>query len=492
MREPPSNPESVTRDRHLLGWLAGAAVLIVASAFAASQSHRFSYDYEVIEMPALALAAGLCSAGLVFALLVPLLIRRSVDGRPMPCDAGRRPALLIVIVAGFVARLVLLPSEPMLEDDYQRYLWDGGVTASGLNPFAASPRSAAAADPSTPLGRLAQGSGTIVERIGHAGLKTIYPPVAQAAFALAHGLSPWNLTSWKWVLLGCDAALLALLLVLLAEAGRPLLWCALYWWNPLVLKEVFNSAHMEPVVMVPVMAALLLVVRRRPVVATAMLGIAAGAKVWPLLLVPLAVRPLLTEPKRLLLALGLLAALMALWAWPVIAGGLDNTSGFVAYAEQWRTNSALLPALESAIRLLTSPFAGPEAAGRLARALLAVTAVAVAVGMAIAPLDGPLSIIRRAGAVCAALVLLSPSQYPWYAIWFLPFLPFLTLRSFLALTALLPVYYVFFHFNARSQPDIFRVWVVWLIWLPAWAALWIDVSEKIREATFAGSVRASR
>ena len=72
-------------------------------------------------------------------------------------------------------------------------------------------------------------------------------------------------------------------------------------------------------------------------------------------------------------------------------------------------------------------------------------------------------------------MLLSPAQYPWYAIWFLPFLPFLPLRCFLVLTVTLPVYYAFFHFNARGHPDIFRNGLVWVIWLPAWIALWMDL-----------------
>ena len=96
-------------------------------------------------------------------------------------------------MAGLAARLILIPSEPMLEDDYQRYLWEGGVVAAGLNPYATSPRSANEAGPQTKLGALAHASGDVIDRVAHAGLKTIYPPVAQAAFALAHKLNPWSL-----------------------------------------------------------------------------------------------------------------------------------------------------------------------------------------------------------------------------------------------------------------------------------------------------------
>ncbi|HQJ46992.1 MAG TPA: hypothetical protein PK195_10130, partial [Ignavibacteriaceae bacterium] len=34
-----------------------------------------------------------------------------------------------IIFTGLFARLILIPSSPILDDDYYRYLWDGAVTA---------------------------------------------------------------------------------------------------------------------------------------------------------------------------------------------------------------------------------------------------------------------------------------------------------------------------------------------------------------------------
>ena len=438
-------------------------------------SPRFGYDHEVIDLPALSLAAGLCISGLVFAVGVPTLLRRTWPTERADAPAAPGGALLMILVAGLAARLILIPSEPMLEDDYQRYLWDGGVTAAGLNPYALSPKRASGADRQTEIGALAEASGAIIDRIAHAGLRTIYPPVAQAAFALAHKLSPWSLMAWKSVVLVLDVVVLTLVLALLAEIGRSPLWVALYWWNPLVLKELFNSGHMEPVLMAPLLLALLLAIRRRPLAAVAALAVAAGAKIWPVLLLPLLVRPLLHDRRRLALALGLFAVLMLLWLWPIVIGGLDDSSGFVAYAAHWRTNSALFPMLErilgAAGRLLGT---APVWSERSVRVLLALSVGGFALWQARTPADEPADLVRRAGMIAAALVLLSPAQYPWYAIWFLPFLPFLPLRCFLALTVTLPIYYAFFHFNARGAPDVFRHGIVWIIWIPAWIALALD------------------
>ena len=45
-----------------------------------------------------------------------------------------------IIFTGLFARLILIPSSPILEDDFYRYLWDGAVTANEFNPYVYSPQ----------------------------------------------------------------------------------------------------------------------------------------------------------------------------------------------------------------------------------------------------------------------------------------------------------------------------------------------------------------
>jgi hypothetical protein len=145
----------------------------------------------------------------------------------------------------------------------------------------------------------------VLERINHSDLRTIYPPVAQGVFALAHWIGPWKLTAWRGLILILDMVTIALLLALLRDLGRSPLWAALYWWNPIVLKELFNSAHMDAIIVPLILGALLLAIRKRPLAATACLTLAAGAKIWPLILLPLVWRGLLDKPRKLALAIAL-------------------------------------------------------------------------------------------------------------------------------------------------------------------------------------------
>ena len=88
-------------------------------------------------MPVAWLVAGLVLAGGVYALFLAPLIANSLGD-----SAALHHIMVWIVAAGLAARLVLLLSAPILEDDYQRYLWDGAITANGKSPYAVSPKDA--------------------------------------------------------------------------------------------------------------------------------------------------------------------------------------------------------------------------------------------------------------------------------------------------------------------------------------------------------------
>ena len=47
----------------------------------------------------------------------------------------KRILLYVILAAGLFCRLLMFLPEPVMEDDYQRYMWDGAVTANGYNPY---------------------------------------------------------------------------------------------------------------------------------------------------------------------------------------------------------------------------------------------------------------------------------------------------------------------------------------------------------------------
>jgi alpha-1,6-mannosyltransferase len=459
-------------------WLALGIGLVGWAVALTLFSGRFGYNVEVIDMPIPAMVGLLLGAGLCFAgVLVPLL------SRPVPPGAliSERHLLVLIIAAGFAARAACFFSEPILEDDYQRYLWDGAVTARGINPYRHAPADVLEKGAAHPLVAIAAQAGVVLQRIGHSDLTTIYPPVAQAAFAIAHRLTPFSLTGWRGLLLLADLATLALLLRLLAEMGRPLVWVAIYWWNPLVIKQVFNAAHMDAL-LVPLLLTAVLFAQRRPLLATSAIGLAVGVKFWPAMLLPLLWRAHVSSPRLLMKMIAVFVPFAALAVLPQILTGLDREAGVVAYATSWSRNSALFPVVEGAVSVVAGAERGPV----WARIIIAATMLVAVARLAWSPLQSRNELIRRIVMAIGALLLLSPAQYPWYAVWISSFLALWPLYGFLLLPVTLSLYELYFYCAARDVTFIFSSYVVWLVWLPVWATLLLVDARAMRTKERAG------
>ena len=454
--------------RRRAAWIATGGALLAGALATLAFGDAFAYEIDVADTPVAWLVAVGMASGAVY-LALPRLIRMSHPSAPL--IAG-------MIGLGFALRLAMLPSTPILEDDVYRYLWDGAVVSAGIDPYAHAPSEVLANTLGDDIGdgaalaRLAGESGVVLERVNHPHLRTIYPPAAQAVFALANGLAPWNLTAWRGVLLVFDAATLALIAALLATLGRSPLWAALYWWNPLVVKELFNSAHMDGLLLPFMLGAVLLAVRGRPVWAAGALAIAAGMKLWPVLLLPVILRTAWCDARATAAAVPVFAALAGAMAWPVIAAGLGPDSGFTAYGRTWEMNDALFMAVAWGMAgALDAANIAAYHAGILARLAVVAALAALVAWQCRAPADTAEALCGRVLAVVAALFLLGPTAYPWYYVWMAPFLAVTPRFSLLALSALLPLYYLRFHFDARGAAEVFDHGIVWLEYLPVWALL---------------------
>ena len=158
--------------------------------------------------------------------------------RPGSCGAARGRAMRRRRSSSLPSRcapsVVLAP--PYLSSDIYRYVWDGRVIAAGINPYGYVPNDphlAALRDPD------------IFPEINRGNYaRTIYPPAAQAIFFLVTRLGE-SLTVMKLAMVGFEAIAVVLMLRLLAAAGRPASWIAVYAWNPLPLWEFAGSGHID-------------------------------------------------------------------------------------------------------------------------------------------------------------------------------------------------------------------------------------------------------
>jgi hypothetical protein len=427
-------------------------------------SSQFDHSVPLIDKPVLWLIGLELAAGAFFLFSVYAI--RSV--------AANRSMAAWVLLVGFALRGLMIGSTPMLEDDYYRYLLDGAVVAKGYSPYRYEPdrfKSQTDLLPE-PLRQVASDGQDSIGRINHPHLKTIYPPVAQAVFATAYLLGPWSVLALKALFLLFDVATAALLWLILRGLGRSPTWVLIYWWNPLVIKEIYNSAHMDVIALPLVLGALMLGFRGMSLRASGTLALAVGAKVWPLVLAPVLFRPLLREPRKFFASLGFFAAATIVLFAPVYMAGPDTGSGFAAYGRAWEMNDALYMLILWVVKRLLEFSSLQGIHAHVAARVVVICALAGWIAWVLRKENTDSGLLwDKCLLIVAALFLLSPAQFPWYYLWVIPFVTISPRVSLLVLNVLVPLYYFCFYFLAHGQIETFDNLIVWFEYVPVWVLI---------------------
>jgi hypothetical protein len=348
----------------------GAAQAGVYLALAVWQGYRTA--------PNLALALA-CVAFILY--LGALRAARPLDGRR---------AFTIAVLLGLSFRLLLVPEPPFFSDDFFRYLWDGAVQLRGINPYRHAPADSF----------LAGIDDVLRARVNHPQVHTIYPPLAQLAFALNAALGGgWLGLKLLW--LACDAAIAALVYGLVDPRRRLQLW-TLYWWSPLVVLEIAWNAHLDLLGVLPVVAAVWLTHRFSAPSNGLGAAVAAAtlAKHFPAALLPAAARS--ANPLRVTLTF---VACFTLLYLPYLDAGHRLFSGLFTFASAWRFNAGLF---DLAVWLTGSIFVVKIAA---ATVVLLVIAQSV---------RNRWRFERSAYWIIGVILVLSPTVHPWYLLWMIP------------------------------------------------------------------------
>ena len=354
-------------------------------------------------------------------------------------SASRNSHPLFVLFSAALLRATLLARSPDLSDDAWRYLWDGSLAARGVSPYAYAPADPAVRDHAPDL----------YSRLGHRDVRTVYPPAAQAAFRVFGGGG--SLLAWKTFAAAADVSVVALL----AGAGGPGAGfaAALYAFHPLPVTESAGQGHLDSVGVALLLASLAHLFRRRRGLA----GVAFAASVLTKYVSLAAAIPLLRRGRGKFLAAAVLSA-AALWL-AASRPGAPPVGGLGQYATRWDFNSPLyattvgmmdaarFPATAKEIFLgLKERWGHPDWTLKVfpyfysaffARILLGLLLAALLIGIGWR--------VRRIEAAVfaslAALLLCSPTLYPWYLLWILPFAAKRREPAFLFLSFSIPLSY---------------------------------------------------
>lgn len=384
----------------------------------------------------------------------------------VPRLAASRAQLGVVVAVALLLRVPAWIAPPAHSDDVYRYLWDGHVARHAINPYRHAPAA-------PELKALRNGDW---ERINNRELPTIYPPLAELAFAAAPSL--W---AWKLLVALADGAVAALLLAWLDDRRRAIVWL----WSPLVAVELAQNAHVDALGVALLVGALFAWSRGRAALAGALAAAAAAVKLLPATVL-LAMRRRRAAVAAALVALALLLPYAAFrgslgeygrrWrnddgAFALLNAGAERVVAHTRFARRYEPESATVA------RLITGrdrdQVFPDEAANLLARLVAGALFVAV-VAWALARRATPLSL---AEAAFGAFALLTPALHPWYVVWLLPLVAAGASWAWIVLAVLVPLAYRPLDGWMLTHVWSDRVWTRALIHGATWLALAIDRSR---------------
>tara|TARA_B100000315_G_scaffold42905_1_gene37793 strand:+ start:2073 stop:3482 length:1410 start_codon:yes stop_codon:yes gene_type:complete len=388
--------------------------------------------------------------------------------------------LKIVLLFAILFRLVMLPSNPIQEDDYYRYLWDGKVTRNGINPYKYSPdeiREFAENREniehtykkikeleSLNLIRFENYQSEILfDRINHPDVPTIYPPFSQIVFSFADVFLGGGIPSLRIILLIFDLAVLWMIFLLLKSQKINPLYSIIYAWSPLVIKEITNSLHMESIPLLFLTLSTYLLIKSCPRMSILTYSLSILSKYYSLMLLPIVLAEIRKDGwLKLFTAAIILLFTLLIFCFPFINNEWSMFEGLIIYGSQWERNDSIF----AVIKYLT---------GNRQMAIIIVFGLFTVI-LGYVALVGE-NIVKKILIILAAFFLLSPTQYPWYFISFLPFLTLYPNRALLLLSGLLSLYYLEFYFIYHQFNQAILL-IRWFEYLPFYILLIYDMFIK--------------
>ena len=333
--------------------------------------------------------------------------------------SNRKIPFVWIIVTALLLRLISLYGEPLFEDDYFRYMWDGYQTVTTMDPYTLAPSAFFDRED------FPESFDPILSLINYPDIATVYGPVTQWIFALGYLIDAAEV--WPLQLLAGLADIILMLVLYRLGAGNALL---LYAWSPLVLKEFSLTAHPDIYALLAMFLGVLAAAKKQVWLAGVCLALAVGSKVFAILVLPY-----------------LLARRWSVRYWAILCGWFVITIGLItaffgsvkiwfpdglqAMAGSWLFNSAVyllllevLPAQAIKIFLLIC--------FSIVTGIICFTRLMDARKRSLAPVDHnalskPAALWSntedgfRGDWLFMLFLLALPVVNPWYVIWVLPF-----------------------------------------------------------------------
>jgi alpha-1,6-mannosyltransferase len=421
-----------------------------------------------------------------------------------------------MIAFGLLFRFSILPAQQIQEDDVYRYLWDGKVFSNNINPFEYSPsevhdfKELRIQNPETyyevynarnerELEQLAElkwespKSIKFLERINHPSVPTIYPPMAQYVFRTVYFFQPDSILAMRLAFLIFDILALFFIIGIISKLGLNTNMSVVYFWCPLVIKETFNSTHLDIIGISFLCGSIYFLVHNRHTLATFFLALGFLGKLYPAILFPLYIQACLQQYKKSeenpwripILNTLFFIGIIILGYIPFMGIDLHIFDGLKAYSLYWQSNDSIFACFLFLFRSLPGDLSSITfLSNSLPVFLSKLTVVCVLMGVLIwlllkntSLVKDPQVFLKQFFILMALVFLLSPIQNPWYLCWVVPFLCLFPNRSWILLTGLVGLYYLDFYFDYQEIQS-WSQWIPWVEYLPFYLLLIWDFQNK--------------
>jgi hypothetical protein len=339
-----------------------------------------------------------------------------------------------------------------------RYIWDGRVQQSGINPYLYPP---AAAQLKTLR------DDRVFPNINRKDDPTLYPAGAQVFFRIVYALVGDSVSGYKGFMVFFDVITLLLLTALLRIYEFDPSRVIVYAWNPLVIFEIAYSGHLEGLTVFLVVAACYFLVVHKKIPGFIFLGISSAVKLYPALLFA----AFTNRGSRIKGIITFCLTFMLLYLPYISAGG--KVPGFLPVYLKNPFESFNLGLKYWLLDLIS----GLDY--YLVSQLFIVILLAAGLVAFFKDKQG-IQMIRYAYILAGWLIVLMPaSLHPWYVILIIPFLAFYPSTAWLIFTITVSLSYL----KYVSPKGVMPPWILLVEYLPLFVLLTVGfIYKKMTES----------
>lgn len=187
------------------------------------------------------------------------------------------------LILAFAGRFVALWFEPLLSDDYYRFIWDGFILHQGINPVAYTPAELFNSFPGS------ESLSEVYTQLNSRHYHSVYPPVSQLLFYISFAVNGWNIAGhvifYKAVLLLADIVVIILLAGILKQLGKSVGLIMIYALNPLIIAEYAGNLHFDNIMLAGLLGAIYFI-RRNTLVSGVAMAFSISIKLVSMILMP--------------------------------------------------------------------------------------------------------------------------------------------------------------------------------------------------------------